>query len=60
MATKFNGVSYPVQRGAAAVYTPQGQAQIKEVIASYMENARLIRESLQAKGFDVYGGHISG
>ena len=56
MATKFNGVSYPVQRGAAAVYTPQGQAQIKEVIASYMENARLIRESLQAKGFDVYGG----
>ena len=56
MATKFNGVSYPVQRGAAAVYTPQGQAQIKEVIDSYMENARLIRESLQAKGFDVYGG----
>lgn len=56
VATKFNGVSYPVQRGAAAVYTPEGQAQIKQVIAGYMENARIIRESLQAKGFDVYGG----
>lgn len=56
VATKFNGVSYPVQRGAAAVYTPEGQAQIKTVIAGYMENARIIRESLQAKGFDVYGG----
>ena len=56
VATKFNGVSYPVQRGAAAVYTSEGQAQIKTVIAGYMENARIIRESLQAKGFDVYGG----
>lgn len=56
MATKFNGVSYPVQRGAAAVYTPEGQAQIKAVIASYMENARIIRESLTAQGFTVFGG----
>lgn len=56
VATKFNGVSYPVQRGAAAVYTTEGQAQIKQVIAGYMENARIIRESLQTKGFDVYGG----
>lgn len=56
MATKFNGVSYPVQRAAAAVYTPQGQEQIKAVIASYMENARIIRESLTAQGFTVFGG----
>ncbi len=56
MATKFNGVSYPVQRGAAAVYTPAGQAQIKAVIADYMENARIIRDSLTTKGFTVFGG----
>lgn len=56
MATKFNGVSYPVQRGAAAVYTEEGQKQIKEVVAYYMENARIIREGLTAAGFTVFGG----
>lgn len=56
MATKFNGVSYPVQRGAAAVYTPEGQRQIQEVIALYMRNAAVIREGLTARGFEVYGG----
>lgn len=56
MATKFNGVSYPVQRGAEAVYTPEGQQQIKAVIADYMENARIIRESLTEKGLTVFGG----
>lgn len=56
MATKFNGVSYPIQRGAAAVYTEAGQEQIKEVIAAYMENARIIREGLTAAGLTVYGG----
>ncbi|MDO4483285.1 MAG: LL-diaminopimelate aminotransferase [Clostridia bacterium] len=56
MATKFNGVSYPIQRAAAAVYSPEGQAQIKEVIAGYMENARIIRESLMAQGYEVFGG----
>ena len=56
MATKFNGVSYPVQRGAAAVYSPEGQREIKAVIAGYMENARIIRESLIAQGFTVFGG----
>ena len=56
MATKFNGVSYPVQRAAAAVYTQEGQRQIKAVIAVYMENARIIRESLSAQGFTVFGG----
>lgn len=56
MATKFNGVSYPIQRAAAAVYTPEGQRQIKAVIASYMENARVIREGLVKAGYTVYGG----
>ena len=56
MATKFNGVSYPVQRGAAAVYSPEGQREIRAVIAGYMENARIIRESLIAQGFTVFGG----
>jgi LL-diaminopimelate aminotransferase len=54
--TKFNGVSYPVQKGAAAVFTPKGSAAIREQIDYYMENARLIREGLQALGFTVYGG----
>ena len=56
MATKFNGVSYPVQKAAAAVYTPEGQQQIRQVIESYMKNARLIRDSLTAAGFTVFGG----
>ncbi len=56
MATKFNGVSYPVQRAAAAVYTEEGQRQIKEVIAYYLENARIIREGLSERGFRIYGG----
>lgn len=56
MATKFNGVSYPIQRAAAAVYTEAGQKQIKEVIDSYMANAKIIRESLVEQGFTVFGG----
>lgn len=56
MSTKFNGVSYPIQRAAAAVYTPEGQAQLKAVIDAYLENARLIREGLTAAGFTVFGG----
>lgn len=56
MATKFNGVSYPVQAGAAAVYTPDGQKQIKATIAYYMENAKIIREALIAQGMKVFGG----
>jgi LL-diaminopimelate aminotransferase len=54
--TKFNGVSYPVQRGAAATYTPDGYRQTREVISFYMENARLIREGLTRAGYAVYGG----
>ena len=55
-ATKFNGVSYIVQRGAQAVYSEAGQAQIRETIAYYQENAKIIREGLAAAGFTAYGG----
>jgi LL-diaminopimelate aminotransferase len=55
-STKFNGVSYIVQRGAEAVYSEAGQAQTKALIDFYMENARLIREQLTAAGMAVYGG----
>jgi LL-diaminopimelate aminotransferase len=55
-STKFNGVSYIVQRGAEAVYSEAGQAQTKELIAFYLENARIIREKLTEAGIKVYGG----
>ena len=54
--TKFNGVSYIVQRGAEAVYSPQGQQQVRELIDFYLTNARLLREGLEAVGITVYGG----
>jgi LL-diaminopimelate aminotransferase len=54
--TKFNGVSYPVQKAAAAVYSEEGWTQIKETIAYYMENARIIREGLTASGITCFGG----
>lgn len=54
--TKFNGVSYVVQKGAEAVYSKEGQEQIKENINYYMENARIIREGLENAGFTVFGG----
>jgi LL-diaminopimelate aminotransferase len=55
-STKFNGVSYIVQRGAEAVYSREGQSQTKSLISFYMENARIIREQLTAAGLAVYGG----
>jgi LL-diaminopimelate aminotransferase len=55
-ATKFNGVSYIVQRGAEAVYSPEGQAQIRALIHFYLENAQIIRTQLTAAGLQVYGG----
>jgi len=54
--TKFNGVSYPVQRAAAAVYTPEGWAEVKETIDFYLENARLIRQGLSEAGITCFGG----
>lgn len=54
--TKFNGTSYITQRGAEAIYSDEGQAQVKELISYYLENARIIRESLSAAGLKTYGG----
>ena len=54
--TKFNGTAYIVQRGAEAIYTEKGQRQVKELVSYYMENARIIREGLQAAGIKAYGG----
>lgn len=54
--TKFNGTAYIVQRGAAAIYTEEGQKQVKELVSYYMENARIIREGLKAIGIKAYGG----
>lgn len=54
--TKFNGTAYIIQRGAAAIYTPEGQKQVKELVGYYMENARIIREGLKAAGIEAYGG----
>jgi len=55
-STKFNGVSYIVQRGAEAVYSPQGQAEVKALVSFYLENAQMIRDRLTEAGLKVYGG----
>jgi LL-diaminopimelate aminotransferase len=55
-STKFNGVSYPVQRAAAAVYTPKGQREARGLSDYYLENAAIIRERLTAMGFPCTGG----
>ncbi len=54
--TKFNGVPYVVQRGAAAVYSPEGRAQIMANIDYYRANAQVIREGLTAAGMTCFGG----
>lgn len=54
--TKFNGVSYITQAGAAAVYSTDGKKQIRETIELYMQNASVITESLTKLGYKVYGG----
>lgn len=54
--TKFNGVPYIVQKGAEAVYSDEGQGQIRETIEYYMENARIIREGIADIGLKVFGG----
>ena len=55
-STKFNGVSYPVQRAAEAVYVGDGPRQVRELSDYYMENARLIREKMLSLGFSCTGG----
>lgn len=54
--TKFNGVSYPVQKAAQAVYSTEGQKEIKESIKYYLNNASIVRKSMEAIGLKVYGG----
>ncbi|ERN40876.1 LL-diaminopimelate aminotransferase [Rubidibacter lacunae KORDI 51-2] len=55
-STKFNGVSYVVQRGAEAAYSEAGRQQIQALVGFYLENARIVREQLAAAGLSVYGG----
>jgi len=57
--TKFNGVSYPVQRAAEAVYSAEGQCQVKATIDGYLANAKIIRERLTARGYKTVGGDNS-
>ena len=54
--TKFNGVSYVTQRGAEAIYSEEGQKEIRENIKYYLENAKIIREGLDEVGIEYYGG----
>lgn len=54
--TKFNGASYVSQRGAEAIYTPEGQKEIKENIDYYLRNARLLKDVLESRGVKVIGG----
>jgi LL-diaminopimelate aminotransferase len=54
--TKFNGCSYITQRGAAAIYSEEGKAQVKAIIDFYLENAKLMKEALINLGYEVTGG----
>ena len=54
--TKYNGAPYIVQRAGEACYTPEGQAQIKQMVAGYMKNASYILNGLKDAGYEVYGG----
>jgi LL-diaminopimelate aminotransferase len=55
-STKSNSVSYPVQRGAEAIYTAEGKTQVQQLIEHYMGNARILRDAATAAGLRVYGG----
>ncbi|MFM1551475.1 MAG: LL-diaminopimelate aminotransferase, partial [Lentisphaeria bacterium] len=55
-STKFNGVSYPVQRAAEASYTQEGKAAVRDLIAFYLENAAIMQERLAACGYTIFGG----
>jgi LL-diaminopimelate aminotransferase len=54
--TKFNGVPYIIQKGAEAVYSEEGQKQIRATVDYYMDNAKIIREGIQSLGLQVFGG----
>ena len=55
-STKANGVSYPVQRGAEAIYSPEGRKQVRALIDHYMGNAKILRQAAEGAGLLVYGG----
>ena len=55
-STKFNGASYPVQRGAEAIYSDAGKAEVAELVEHYMTNAKLLREACEGLGLKVWGG----
>tara|TARA_Y100000589_G_scaffold17508_1_gene14436 strand:- start:1263 stop:2489 length:1227 start_codon:yes stop_codon:yes gene_type:complete len=55
-STKFNGVSYVVQKGAEAIYTEEGKKEVKNLINFYMNNAAIMRNKLQNSGFKIFGG----
>ncbi|MBC7979994.1 MAG: LL-diaminopimelate aminotransferase [Armatimonadetes bacterium] len=55
-STKFNGASYPVQKGAAAVFSPEGKEQVSALIGHYMGNAKLLRDACISLGLEVSGG----
>jgi len=57
--TKFNGVAYPIQRAAAALFTPKGKEEVQALVHSYLERARLFREALTSVGYTVFGGKDS-
>ncbi|TAE74389.1 MAG: LL-diaminopimelate aminotransferase [Verrucomicrobia bacterium] len=55
-STKFNGASYPVQKGAAAIFSEQGQAEVKALVEHYMGNAKLLVAAAKSAGLAVFGG----
>ncbi|MEW7997801.1 MAG: LL-diaminopimelate aminotransferase [Candidatus Thiodiazotropha endolucinida] len=57
--TKFNSVSYPVQRAAEAVYSEEGRTQISELVGYYLNNAKFIREQMEGLGYNCIGGENS-
>jgi LL-diaminopimelate aminotransferase len=56
MTTKFNGVGYIVQRGAEALYSEAGKAEVRELVTHYMENAKILREATASAGLGTWGG----
>ena len=54
--TKFNGVSYIIQRGAEALYSPDGKAQVRGLIEHYLGNAKVLRDGAKKAGLKVFGG----
>ena len=55
-STKANSVSYPVQRGAEALYTSEGREQVRALVANYIGNAKILREACVKMGMRVFGG----